>query len=296
MQTRALGRSAIQVPRISLGCVTFGREIDQAASFAILDHAVERGIRLLDTAEAYAGEEPHSSEMIIGRWLKATGARSRILLQTKASWRVLEGRIRETVEQSLERLQTDHLDTFLFHDLDPTMPVEDAAGAMTEMIGQGLIRAWGASNWTAEALQGAIEHAARHGLARPETIEPIYNLVHRDIEQDILPLCVTEEIGVTSYSPLGAGFLTGKYSPDRNALPEGTRFAIKPGHVDVYFSGRAFTIVEELRRQSAASGRTMAQLALDFVLDNPAITSVLIGARTTAQIDNALQVVEERIN
>ena len=289
MQRFKLGGTGLKVSHVGLGCVTFGREIDQDQSFQILDYATARGINLLDTSEAYGGREPHSSERIIGRWLRSRGCRDLVVLQSKAKRTFTRPQIREALDGSLERLQTDHLDTYLFHVYDPSTPLEESIEAMNEALDAGKIRAWGVSNWTAAQLQTAIRLAEGNGLKRPETIEPIYNLVRREIEAGLLPFCRDHGIGVTSYSPLGAVFLTGKYVNDRNAVPAGTRFDVKPGHMNIYFSEAAFEVVRRLRRISDSSGVPMVKLAMAWALHNPNVTSVLAGARTTAHIDNALE-------
>jgi aryl-alcohol dehydrogenase-like predicted oxidoreductase len=301
----------MEVSRIGLGCTTFGREIDEATSFQIMDYAVAHSITLFDTAEAYGGGqarayrreslgiddvrevsgEMHSSEKIIGRWLKARGGRGQIILQTKVATNFTQAHVAAAVDASLERLQTDVIDLYLFHSYDSNTPLEEALEAMTRVIRAGKVRAAGCSNFSADQLRAALEISRQKGLARMEVTQPNYNLVCREIEQDLIPLCREQEVAVVTYSPLGAGFLTGKYTPDRKAIPKGTRFDVIEDHADIYFSERNFRVVERLRQKAEATGVPMVRLALAWVLRNPAVTSVLVGARTTAHLDNALQAV-----
>jgi aryl-alcohol dehydrogenase-like predicted oxidoreductase len=307
--TRRLGKTDIEVSRIGLGCTTFGREIDEATSFQILDYALAKSITLLDTAEAYGGGqareyrrrslgvddvrevsgEMHSSEKIIGRWLTSRGCRDQIVLQTKVSTNFTQAHVTAAVDASLERLQTDFIDLYLFHSYDPNTPLEEALEAMTRVIQAGKIRAAGCSNFAADQLRSTLQISRRNGLARMEVTQPNYNLVCREIEADLLPLCREQDVAVITYSPLGAGFLTGKYTPDRKAIPKGTRFDVIEDHADIYFSERNFRVVDRLRQKAQATGVPMARLALGWVLRNPDVTSVLVGARSTSHLDNALQ-------
>lgn len=312
---RTLGKTGIAAPRIGLGCVTFGREIGERAAFAVMDYAVERGINLFDTAEAYgagqarayrrtylgiddqreSGSEMHSSEKIIGRWLRSNGARGKIVLVTKMTSNFSRAHVREALAQSLERLQTDSVDAYLFHAFDPETPVEESLAAIDEAVASGGARAAGCSNYTAAQLHEALAASRRLGLRRFEVTEPVYNLLAREIESDLLPFCGEQKIGVLGYSPLGAGFLAGKYTQNRSALPKGTRFDVIPGHADVYFSDRNFRIVKELHRMAARIGLPAVRLAMAWALRRPEITTVLVGARTTAHLDNALAAAETEL-
>ena len=291
MELRKLGSTPFEVSRIALGCVTFGREISQDDSFRLMDYAVEHGINLFDTAEAY-GEG--ASERIVGAWLRATGSRDRIVLQTKVTTNFSPAHVQEALHRSLERLQCDTVDLYLMHSFDAQRPLEESLASMQWAIASGLAKAIGCSNFNAAQLQSAVDVARDCGLAPIEVLQPIYNLAARDAEKDLFPLCAANRIGVTSYSPLGAGFLTGKYTPDRGALPEGSRFAIKPAHADIYFNDANFEIVERLRAASAKSGHSTAALAMGWVLHCDAIDSVLVGARHTGHIDNAIAAMKAR--
>jgi aryl-alcohol dehydrogenase-like predicted oxidoreductase len=285
METRRLGRTTLQVSSIGLGCVTFGREIDAAASFAVMDHALDRGINLFDTAEAYGGG---ASETVVGGWLAERGTRDRIVLCTKVSGTLTRERVLASAEASLRRLQVDQVDLFQLHRFDPGVPLEETLAALAEVVDRGWARYIGCSNFAAWQLCKALWQQEKYGWPRFESIQPNYNLVERGIEQEIIPLCADQAIGVITYSPLGAGFLTGKYRAD--ALPpEGTRFERLPGHQAIYFKPSGWRVVDGLRAQSAATGISMAHLALAWVIGRPGVTSVLVGARNAAQVDQAFE-------
>ena len=308
IQEKLLGKTGFEVNRVGLGCVTFGREIDEATSFRIMDYALDKGITLFDTAEGYGGGEArdyrrnllgledtrevsgelHSSEKIIGRWLKTRQCRDQVILQTKIATNFTAAHIAEALDASLQRLQTDTIDIYLFHSFDPHTSLEESLLAMTLAVKAGKIRVAGCSNFTADQLRRALNITQRYGFTRLEVIQPVYNLVHRDIEKDILPLCREQEIAAITYSPLGAGFLSGKYTPDRKAFPQASRFNVIPGHADEYFNNRNFRVVEQLRQMAETTRVPMVRLALGWVLRNPDVTSVLVGARTTSHLENAL--------
>jgi len=308
MEIRELGSTGIRAPRLGLGCATFGREITQEEAFRIMDAAVERGITLFDTAEAYGGGqareyrkrhlgvdderevsgEMHSSEKIVGRWLRATGMRSRIVLLTKVTTNFTREHVGEAIAGSLERLQTEYVDLYLYHQFDPNTPVEEAAEAASAVQRLGLARAVGCSNYKAPQLREALQASAARLLTPFQVIESNYNLAVRDIEAELLPLARQESLGVITYSPLGAGFLSGKYGPDRSAFPARSRFDVIPGHADIYFSERNFALAAKLRDLAERTGIPATQLALNWVLQNPSVDTVLIGARTLAHLDNAI--------
>jgi aryl-alcohol dehydrogenase-like predicted oxidoreductase len=283
-ELRKLGNTGLTTPRLALGCVTFGREIDEDASFAIMDRAIELGFRLFDTAEAYG-----SSEQIIGRWLHSRGVRRDIVLVTKVLENYTAAHLMEAIQRSLARLQTDFVDVYLFHRYVTETPLQEAIAAMDSVVRSGLARAGGASNFSFEQLSCALEISRGNGLRRFEVIENNYNLAAPDVAREILPMAARERIGVLSYSPLGAGFLMGKYTPDRSAFPKGTRFDLVPGHADVYFSEQNFRRVERLAQMSRRLGIPAARLAMWWVLQNPAVDTVLVGARTVAHLENAVE-------
>lgn len=306
MATRTLGRSGLKVSRLGLGCTTFGRESTEAEAFALMDYALANGITLFDTAEAYGGGqarayrrdrlgiddtrevsgEMHSSEKIIGRWFKARGTRDRVTLVTKVTKDFRVSHVREALEASLSRLQTDRADLYLYHSYDPSTPVEEAAQAIDAVIRAGLTRAGGCSNHSGAQLEAAVEASRSRGLQGYSTIQLPYNLLQDT--PDALPVAQKHGVGVMAYSPLAAGFLSGKYAPDRASVPKGTRFDVIPAHADIYFNERNFRRVKQLHQLADKTGVPALQLAIAWVLQNPSIDNVLVGARTQAQLDNAL--------
>jgi 1-deoxyxylulose-5-phosphate synthase len=285
VQRKRLGRTSLDVGRLSLGCVTFGREIDEATSFAILDHATDSGMNLLDTAPVYGGGQ---SETIVGRWLADRGCRDRVLVQTKLLPPLNGQHVAESLEASLRRLQTDYLDLLLFHAADPQTPIAESLEAIGNAIRAGKVRFAGCSNFSADQLRTAIDAAEVRALPRLDATQFNYNLAVRDAEDALFPLCHERGVGVQTYSPLGAGFLTGKYDPAAPDLPAGSRFDVLPGHRDVYFHADKFKVARRLREFALRTGVPLPQLAVAWVLKNPHVDTVLVGARTLAHVDSAV--------
>ena len=273
MELRQLGKTDLLISSIGLGCVTFGREIDRSTSFAILDHAREKGINLLDTAAAYHGGE---SEKILGEWMSERSCRSDMVVTTKVTRPLTREHILRSAEESLDRLRIDSIDLFLLHTWDQSVPVDESLEALDTLKRSGQVRFVGCSNWTAEQL--------RLGGEIIDCVQPPYNLVQREIESNLLPFCEAKQIGVVSYSPLAAGFLTGKYQ-QQAGVPSGTRFDVIPGHQDIYFNEQGWQILEALDELAATSGHSKIELALAWVLAQDRVTSVLAGARDTGHID-----------
>jgi len=285
MQYRNLGHSDISVSTIGMGCVTFGREIDKQTSHEIMNHAFEHGITLFDTAAAYG---QGASELVVGEWLQSRNLQDQIVLATKVTGTLTRQRIVSSAETSLKRLQTDHIDLLQTHVWDESTPLEETLEALTALVQQGKVRYVGCSNYSASQLTSALTLSEQSRLIRMVSVQPPYNLVQREIEAELLPLCAAENIGVISYSPLAAGFLTGKYRSDQ-PIPAGTRFDVAPGHQDIYFTEHGYQVLEQLDNEALTSGVSHVEQALNWVLKQPGVTSVLIGARNTSQIDQALQ-------
>ncbi|HEX9439154.1 MAG TPA: aldo/keto reductase [Roseiflexaceae bacterium] len=285
MEYRTLGRSDLRISSIGLGGATFGREIDEPAAFAVLDRALHRGVTLFDTAAAYSSG---GSEEILGRWIASRGARGQIVLATKVAPVLDRERVIASAEASLRRLQVETIDLFQLHSWDPATPVEETLEALDVLVRQGKVRYVGCSNFAAWQVCKALWRQDANRWARLESVQPVYNLAMREIERELLPLCADQKLGVITYSPLGAGFLTGKYRQG-GPVPSGTRFDIVPGHQDIYFTDACFQAMERLRAKAMELGIPMAQLALAWVLSRPGVTSVLIGARSPAQVDQAFE-------
>jgi 1-deoxyxylulose-5-phosphate synthase len=290
MEYRTLGRSDLRVSWIGLGGATFGREIDEATTFAVLDRALERGITLFDTAAAYSSG---GSEEILGRWIARRGVRDQIVLATKVAAPLDPVQVLASAEASLRRLQVETIDLFQLHSWDAHTPLEETLGALDELVQQGKVRYVGCSNFAAWQVCKSLWRQDTHSWARLESCQPVYNLAMREIQRELLPFCADQELGVITYSPLGAGFLTGKYRHGQ-PVPSGTRFDIVPGHQDIYFNDASFGAMERLRAKAAQHELPMAQLGLAWVLSRPGITATLIGARSPAQVDQAFEAAELR--
>jgi aryl-alcohol dehydrogenase-like predicted oxidoreductase len=315
MEQVPLGRTARTVSRIALGTTTFGREIDEDETRRILDYAVEHGLTLLDTAEAYGGGnarlyrrdvmgvqdvrettgEVSSSERMIGTWMRERGMADAVTVLTKVSSGNSPENIERALNASLERLQIDSVPIYMVHNYDDQVPLDETMDALNRAVSDGRAQVLGCSNFTGAQLRDALAISAAKGYARIEIVENIYNLARPEEERDSMPVCTGKEITFLAYSPLGAGFLAGKYTADRDALPDRTRFHVIPGHCDVYFSERNFRVVERLRAKAAELDESMVYLAAAWVVASRSVGSTLFGARTTAHIDNALRAYDEGI-
>jgi aryl-alcohol dehydrogenase-like predicted oxidoreductase len=284
LDTRTLGCSGLTVSAIGLGGATFGREIDQPTSFTVLDRALERGITLFDTAEAYSQGR---SEEILGRWIADRRVRGQIVLATKVAGLLDRARVVASAEASLRRLGVDEIDLFQLHSWPVDTPLDETLEALEALVRQGKVRAIGCSNFAAWQLCKSLWRQDVAGWTRFESVQPVYNLAKREIEAELLPLCADQQLGVITYSPLGAGFLTGKYHKG-GPVPSGTRFDIVPGHQDIYFNAPCYAAMERLRAAADRLGQPMPRLGLAWVLSR-AGTTTLIGARSTAQVDQAFE-------
>ncbi|MEZ5352153.1 MAG: aldo/keto reductase [Bryobacteraceae bacterium] len=271
------------VPAIGLGCVTFGREIGRDHSFRILDHAFERGVRFLDTAEAYGSG---ASERVLGEWIASRGVRDSLVIETKALSNFTAPHLLQAISASLDRLRIPSVDVYLLHQPDLATPLEETLDALAQLRHRGLLRRAGCSNFSLPMLEHAERIAAAGPRLRLDITQPNYNLAIRDIEGAYIGFCQSHDIEIVTYSPLAAGFLTGKYSPAQPPEP-GTRFDVIPGHRDIYFTPENFHTLERLRAISFRTGLSMPQLAMRWVFENPGIQRVLVGARDIAQLDNA---------
>jgi aryl-alcohol dehydrogenase-like predicted oxidoreductase len=291
MDTRSLGRSALQVSRICLGGNVFGWTVDERASFRLLDAWVDAGMNFVDTADVYSrwvpGHAGGESETIIGKWLKASGKRNRIVLATKVgkpmgdnAQGLSKAYIRRAVEASLRRLQTDVIDLYQSHDDDAATPLEETLGTYAALIEEGKVRAIGASNYTADRLALALDTSERLGLPRYESLQPLYNLVERDGYEDALePLCVERGVGVINYYALASGFLTGKY---RSAADFGK--SVRGKGAGKYLNERGLAVLGALDAVAATIGATPAQVALAWQIARPSITAPIASATDERQL------------
>ena len=304
-----LGRTGLQVSRICLGTMTFGLQCDEPTAVAILDRAAAGGVTFLDAADVYPVggrlETVGRTEEILGRWL--TGRRHDFVLATKCAgvmgarpWdRGLSRKhILDAIDASLRRLRTDYVDLYQLHSPDRETPIDETLRALDDVVRAGKARYVGCSNYLAYQVARAIGRSETHGLVRFDSVQPRYNLLFRQIERELLPLCREEGIGVIPYNPLAGGFLSGKQRRDTGPIP-GTRFAhpgAGPTYRDRYWHDREFDTVEALRPLANAAGMSMTQMAIAWVLANPVITSPIVGATRPEQLDDALAAVDKPLD
>ena len=283
MEYRTLGRTSLRISSIGLGTATFGREIDRETAFAVADRAFDRGITLIDTAEAYSSG---LSETIVGEWVASRQVRHEIIIATKVTGTLSRDRIITSAEASLRRLRMETLDLFQLHVWDAETPIDETLQALDVLVTTGKVRAIGCSNAAAWQVCKALWQQEAGGYARMSSVQPVYSLAKREIELELLPLCTDQQVSIITYSPLGAGFLTGKYTKG-GAIPSGARFDVVPGHQDIYFNDNAYLAMEQIRTVSKSVGHPMAMLALAWVFSRAGVTSTLIGARSPMQVDQA---------
>jgi aryl-alcohol dehydrogenase-like predicted oxidoreductase len=291
MQQRPLGRSGLTVAPLAFGGNVFGWTADEATSFKLLDAFVDAGFNLVDTADVYSrwakGHSGGESETVIGRWLKTSGKRNRIVLATKVGMDMGDGKvglapryIRQAVDDSLRRLQTDHIDLYQSHQDDPKTPLEDTLATYADLMREGKVRAIGASNYSAERLEAALQTSARLKLPRYETLQPLYNLMERPAyEEQLEPLCRREGLGVINYFGLASGFLTGKYRSEADAAK-----SVRGGNlVKKYLNDRGRRVLDALDSAAAQHGATPAQVALAWQMARPGLTAPIASATSVAQ-------------
>jgi aryl-alcohol dehydrogenase-like predicted oxidoreductase len=300
MEYRNLGRSGCAVSTLALGTMTFGSEAGEDASHAQLDAFVEAGGTLIDTADVYSGGV---SEEIIGRWLgkQPAGVRGQVVLATKGRFPMGAGpndaglsrrHLRDALDASLRRLGVESIDLYQVHAFDPHTPLEETLRFLDDAVAAGKISYVGLSNYTGWQVQKVVDLAEFRGLARPVTLQPQYNLLVREIEWEIVPACDSTGLGLLPWSPLGGGWLTGKYTKDER--PAGaTRLGENPERgVEAYDRRstvqRTWDVVDAVQSVASSRGVTMAQVALAWLVDRPMVTSVILGARTVEQLQDNL--------
>ena len=291
MQLRPLGRSGLAVAPLAFGGNVLGWTADEATSLSLLDAFVDDGFNLIDTADVYSrwikGHSGGESETVIGRWLKKSGKRNRIVLATKVGMDMGDGKvglapkyIRQAVDDSLRRLQTDHIDLYQAHQDDPKTPLEETLGTFADLIRQGKVRAIGASNYTAARLDEALQTSARSKLPRYESLQPLYNLVERSAyEAELEALCRREGLGVINYFGLASGFLTGKYRSEADATK-----SVRGGNiVKKYLNDRGRRVLDALDSAAAQHRATPSQVALAWQMARPGLTAPIASATSLAQ-------------
>lgn len=311
METRKLGRTGLRVPVLCMGTMTFGLQTDEAESFAILDRAYDAGVAFLDAADAYplggTLETVGTTEEIIGRWLEDRGLRHRVLVATKCRGRMGPGpndeglsrqHIMDAVEASLRRLGIDAIDLYQTHFFDPDTPIDETLRALDDLQRQGKVRYVGCSNYPAWRLADALATSERLGIARYESVQPRYNLLYREIETELLPLCRAHGLGVLVYNPLAGGFLSGKYRKGEEPR-EGTRFTLGSAarmYQVRYWHDLQFDAVSELQKTVAARGHDLVSTAIAWTLEQPGVTSAIIGASRADQLDASIAAAELKLD
>ncbi len=304
MQQRRMGRTGLKVSEICLGTMTFAGQCDEATSFRIMDVAAERGVTFFDTADVYPiPPDPATAgrtEEVIGRWLStAPGRREALVLATKCRMKVGPGvndqglsrrHILAACEASLRRLRTDHIDLYQAHAPDPETPIDESLRAFDDLVRAGKVRYAGCSNYPAWQLARALGISERAGWARYDCVQPRYNVLYREIEPELLPLCRAEGIGVIAYNPLAGGLLTGKHSPQAPPTA-GTRFTLGASgelYRERYWHAAQFEAVATLKEFCRRRGWDLATASVAWVLQQPGITAAIVGASRPDQLDATL--------
>ena len=307
MEYRRLGRTGLKVSTICLGTMQFGWTADEATAHAIMNRAVELGCNFVDTADIYSrwvdGNDGGVSETIIGNWLAGGDVNRRdVIIATKVRGPMGDGpndqglsrqHILDAVEASLDRLQTDTIDLYQVHFPDDETPLEETMTALNDLVRSGMVRYVGCSNYPAWLLAKSLWISDIQNLARFDSLQPHYSLVYRaEFERELQPLCLDQGIGVIPYSPLAAGFLTGKYRRD-TPLPDTPR---ADGVRRRYMNEQGFTAVDKLEEIGRTHNATIAQTAIAWVLANSAVTSAIVGANSIEQLEDTIKGVEIKLN
>jgi aryl-alcohol dehydrogenase-like predicted oxidoreductase len=304
---RQLGRTGLELSRIGLGCGNFGGigsapelfgqgETEEEA-FALMDAAWSAGITFFDTAASYGGGR---SESWVGNWRRERG--DPVLLSSKVYWSVTgdpddrglsRERIMREIQGSLERLGVEQLDLYLTHEPDPATPIEETLRALDELVQSGKVRAIGASNLDAGQLEEALETSDRLGLARFGWVQNEFSLLQQGA-QGVLPVCEREGLGFTPFSPLGGGWLTGKYRRGEG-YPVGSRMTLRPGPYEDLATEETFRALDGLAAAAAERGVEPATLGIAWVLGHPQVTAVVVGPRRPEHLEPALAALEVRL-
>lgn len=295
-QKRRLGKSDIEIAPLVLGGNVFGWNVDEKASFVILDAFIDAGFSAIDTADTYSrwapGHKGGESEAVIGNWLKQSGKRAKVVIATKIGNDMGEGKclrkdyILRAAEACLKRLQVDCIDLLQTHFDDEVTPVEETLGAYAQLIAQGKARAIGTSNMSLDRLKASLAASKRLGIPRYESLQPNYNLYDRvEFESQYAPICQAEGLGVITYYSLAGGFLTGKY---HSAAEAGTNPA-RGGKVKGYFDARGLAILKALDQVARRHGATPAQVALAWLMARPGITAPIASTTSLGQLADIMR-------
>jgi aryl-alcohol dehydrogenase-like predicted oxidoreductase len=300
MKTRFLGNTGVRVSELCFGAMTFGGkgywtgigQVQQKEADELVGMAIDGGINFFDTADVYS---EGLSEQILG---KALGTkRNDIILATKVRGRTGSGpndvglsrkHISESCDASLRRLGTDYIDLYQVHSFDPKTPLEETLRALDDLVRQGKVRYIGVSNFTGWQLMKALDISEKQNLEKFVTLQALYSLIARDLENELVPLSLDQKLGILPWSPLGGGFLTGKYRRGK-PRPEGARRSDPANQFLQYDEEKGFDIVDELEKTARIHNATITQAALNYLLRKPGVTSVIIGAKTKEQLSDNLK-------
>lgn len=303
MAKRKLGNSGLEVSPLAFGGNVFGWTADEATSFKLLDAFVDFGFNFIDTADVYSkfapGNKGGESETIIGKWLKRSGARSKVIIATKVGMEMgpdkkglSKAYILRAVEDSLKRLQTDYIDLYQSHTDDPQTPLEETLNAFSELIKQGKVRAIGASNYSAERLSEALHVSRERGYPRYESLQPLYNLCDRyEYEAKLEPICEAEGLGVIPYFSLASGFLTGKYRSE-NDLSNRARGRM----VKKYLNERGLRILNALDELAKRLHSTPARISLAWLIARPSVTAPIASATSLEQLNDLFEATKLKLD
>jgi len=290
MKQRPLGKSALSIAPLAFGGNVFGWSADEKRSFELLDAFVDAGFNLIDTADVYSawvpGNRGGESETIIGKWLKQSGKRNRVVIATKVGkWTDQPGlspvNIMQAVDSSLKRLQTDHIDLYQAHEDDASTPLAETLEAFARLIESGKVRVIGASNYSADRLAEALKVSREYNLPRYESLQPDYNLIDRTgYEKDLEPLIRSENIGVINYYSLASGFLSGKYRSESDLA----KSSVRGGAVKKYLNPRGMQILAALDEVASTHHAKPAQVALAWLMARPDITAPIASATSVEQL------------
>lgn len=311
MRYNQLGNTGLFVSELCLGTMTFGEagggslwgmiaDVDQEAADRIVEKSLSAGINFIDTADVYSSG---NSERILGQSLKNLGVpRKDVVIATKFLGQMGDGpndrgasrgHIMDSVEASLERLQTDHIDLYQIHGTDTVTPIDETLRALDDLVSRGLVRYIGLSNWQAWRMAKALGISERKGYARFETVQAFYSIAGRDLEREIVPLMNEEKLGLMVWSPLAGGLLSGKYGPGAPGNGEGRRstFDFPPVNKD-----RAWEIIAVMREVADKHQASVAEVALAYLLAKPFVTTVIIGAKRMEQLEQNLKAVDLKLD
>jgi aryl-alcohol dehydrogenase-like predicted oxidoreductase len=296
MKKRKLGNSGLEVSPLAFGGNILGWTVDESMSFRLLDAFVASGFNLIDTADVYSkwapGHKGGESETILGKWIKRSGNRAKVIIATKVGMDMGPDRkglsrshILQSVEDSLKRLQTDYIDLYQSHADDPETSLEETLATYAELIRQGKVRAIGASNYSAERLSEALQVSKKHGYPRYESLQPLYNLYDRaEYEEKLEPVCVRNGLGVIPYFALASGFLTGKYRSERDLFKSPRGQGVKK-----YLNDRGFRILAALDQVSKQHDTTPASVAIAWLIARPSITAPIASATNPDQLNELVE-------